>query len=92
MFSESNPLQLPWKELDIDVVCECTGIFTEKKKAFAHIEAGSRKVLASAPVTDMDATIVYGINDNILKPQHQIISNASCTTNCLAPLVQPIYQ
>lgn len=91
VFSESNPLLLPWKELDIDVVCECTGIFTEKKKAFAHIKAGSRKVLVSAPGTDMDTTIVYGINDNILKPQHQVISNASCTTNCLAPLVQPLH-
>lgn len=90
VFSESNPLQLPWKELDIDVVCECTGLFTQKEKAFDHIKAGAKKVLISAPGTDMDATIVYGINDHMLKPDHQIISNASCTTNCLAPLVSPL--
>lgn len=91
VLSEPTPQQLPWKELNIDVVCECTGVFTEKDKAFAHIEAGAKKVLISAPGTNMDATIVYGINDHILTPQHKIVSNASCTTNCLAPLVQPLH-
>jgi len=90
VLSEPIPEQLPWKELDIDVVCECTGIFTQKEKAFDHIKAGAKKVLISAPGTNMDATIVYGINDQMLKPDHQIISNASCTTNCLAHLVKPL--
>mgnify|MGYP000551062894 CR=1 FL=1 len=90
VFSELNPKQLPWQALDIDIVFECTGIFTEKEKAYAHIEAGAKKVLISAPGTNIDATIVYGVNDHILKPHHQIISNASCTTNCLAPLVKPL--
>lgn len=91
VFSKSNPIALPWKALGIDVVCECTGVFTDRSKAMKHITAGAKKVLLSAPGNDMDATIVFGINDHILKKDHQIISNASCTTNCLAPLVKPLY-
>ena len=91
IFSEPNPIMLPWKALGIDVVCECTCIFTDRNKAMKHITAGARKVLLSAPGNNMDATIVFGINDQILTKDHQIISNASCTTNCLAPLVKPLY-
>jgi glyceraldehyde 3-phosphate dehydrogenase (phosphorylating) len=91
VFSEPDPITLPWKTLGIDVVCECTGIFTDRNQALKHIAAGARKVLLSAPGNNMDATIVFGINDHILTKDHQIISNASCTTNCLAPLVKPLY-
>ena len=90
-FSERDPQNLPWGELGIDLVCECTGIFTDREKANLHLNAGAKKVLISAPGKNVDATIVYGINDNILTQDHQIISNASCTTNCLAPMVQPLY-
>jgi len=88
--AERDPKKLPWKELDIDVVLECTGFFTSKEKASAHLEAGAKRVLISAPATNVDATIVYGVNHNILKASHKIISNASCTTNCLAPLVKAL--
>ena len=88
--SERSPAELPWGKLNIDVVLECTGLFTSREKAGAHIEAGAKKVIVSAPGKDMDATVVYGINDHILTPDHQIISNASCTTNCLAPVVKPL--
>jgi glyceraldehyde 3-phosphate dehydrogenase len=90
-FSERNPRNLPWNELQIDLVCECTGMFTDRDKADLHIQAGAKKVLVSAPGKDMDATIVYGINDNILTSEHRIVSNASCTTNCLAPIVKPLH-
>ena len=83
-----NPAELPWKELNIDVVYECTGLFTSRSKAAAHLEAGARKVIISAPGTDVDATVVFGVNDQALRQSHQIISNASCTTNCLAPVAQ----
>lgn len=83
-----NPAELPWKDLQIDVVFECTGLFTSREKAAAHLEAGARKVIISAPASDVDATIVYGVNHQILRQSHQIISNASCTTNCLAPVAQ----
>jgi len=89
-FSEPDPARLPWADLDIDVVCECTGRFTRRDKAAAHLEAGARKVLLSAPGQDVDATIVYGINDNALRPEHRIVSNASCTTNCLAPIAKAL--
>ncbi|MGB0205869.1 MAG: type I glyceraldehyde-3-phosphate dehydrogenase [Neptuniibacter sp.] len=79
---------LPWKELEIDLVLECTGLFTNKEKAQEHIESGARRVLISAPGTDADATVVFGVNHHTLKDDHIIISNASCTTNCLAPLVK----
>ena len=84
--AERNPENLPWKELDVDVVLECTGIFTSKEKAQQHITAGAKKVLISAPASGVDLTVVYGVNHKIISSEHQILSNASCTTNCLAPL------
>ena len=84
--SERNPENLPWKELDVDVVLECTGIFTSKEKAQQHIIAGAKKVLISAPASGVDLTVVYGVNHKKISSEHQILSNASCTTNCLAPL------
>ena len=84
--SERNPENLPWKELDVDVVLECTGIFTSKEKAQQHITAGTKKVLISAPASGVDLTVVYGVNHKKISSEHQILSNASCTTNCLAPL------
>lgn len=90
--SERDPNKLPWGELKVDVVLECTGLFTSKAKASAHLAAGARKVIISAPGgDDVDATIVYGVNDDVLRAEHTVISNASCTTNCLAPLVKPLY-
>lgn len=88
MTSERNPADLPWKELGIDVVLECTGFFTKREAAYAHIDAGAKKVIISAPANDVDATIVHGVNHHMLNAQSQIISNASCTTNCLAPLAK----
>lgn len=91
VFAERDPSKLPWGELGIDVVHESTGFFASKEKASAHIAAGAKKVIISAPGgSDVDATIVYGVNDNILTASDTIISNASCTTNCLAPLVKPL--
>ena len=84
--SERNPENLPWKELDVDVVLECTGIFTSKEKAQQHVTAGAKKVLISAPASGVDLTVVYGVNHKKITSEHQILSNASCTTNCLAPL------
>ncbi len=89
--AERDPKKLPWKEMNIDVVFECTGFFTSKEKAHMHIEAGAKKVIISAPATDVDATIVYGVNDDVLKASDTIISNASCTTNCLASVVKPLH-
>lgn len=88
VFSERNPNQLPWSELSIDVVYECTGFFTSKDKAMGHIRAGAKKVIISAPGQGVDATIVYGVNHQVLKSTDQVISNASCTTNCLAPIAK----
>ena len=85
---ERNPADLPWKALDVDIVFECTGLFTTREKAQLHIDAGASKVIVSAPGKDMDATIVHGVNDDVLTNEHQIISNASCTTNCLAPVAK----
>ena len=91
VFAERNPAQLPWGSLGVDVVLECTGLFTTKEKASAHLKGGARKVIISAPGgKDVDATIVYGVNHTILKASDTVISNASCTTNCLAPLVKPL--
>ena len=88
---ERDPASLPWKELGVEVVIESTGIFTTKADCEKHLEAGAKKVILSAPAKDqLDATIVMGINDNDLKPEHKIVSNASCTTNCLGPLVKVI--
>lgn len=89
--AERNPANLPWKELDVDVVFECTGIFTSKEKASAHLEAGAKKVLISAPGTDVDLTVVYGVNHNKITADQTIFSNASCTTNCLAPLAAALH-
>lgn len=92
VLSVRNPAELPWRELDVDVVLECTGLFTSKEKASAHLAAGARKVMISAPGgKDVDATIVYGVNDDTLRQAFTVISNASCTTNCLAPLVKPLH-
>jgi len=86
VFSERNPEDLPWGDLDIDVVLECTGIFTSKEAAGKHLKAGAKKVLISAPASGADITVVQGVNDNKLRKSHKIVSNASCTTNCLAPV------
>lgn len=91
-FSIKDPAQLPWSDLGIDVVLECTGLFTERDKAQAHIDAGAKRVIISAPGKNVDATIVYGVNHQTLLPSHQIISNASCTTNCLAPLANALHK
>ncbi|AUH71160.1 glyceraldehyde 3-phosphate dehydrogenase [Legionella sainthelensi] len=90
IIAERNPANLPWKELNIDLVLECTGFFTEREKAMQHIAAGAKKVLISAPGKNVDATIVYGVNHQSLKSSDLIVSNASCTTNCLAPVVKPL--
>ena len=92
VLANRNPAELPWKELGVDVVLECTGFFTTKEKASAHLQGGAKKVIISAPGgKDVDATIVYGVNHQVLKASDTVISNASCTTNCLAPLVQPLH-
>jgi glyceraldehyde 3-phosphate dehydrogenase len=93
VFALRNPAELPWTALGVDVVLECTGLFTTKAKASAHINGGAKKVIISAPGgKDVDATIVYGVNHHTLKGTHTVISNASCTTNCLAPLVKPLHE
>jgi glyceraldehyde 3-phosphate dehydrogenase len=90
--AERDPAKLPWKDLGVDVVLECTGLFTSKAKCSAHIAAGAKKVIVSAPGDkDVDATIVYGVNHKVLKASDTVISNASCTTNCLAPLVKALH-
>lgn len=90
--AERDPTQLPWKEMNIDVVFECTGLFTSREKASKHLEAGAKKVIISAPGTDVDATIVFGVNHHTLKSTDAVISNASCTTNCLATVIKPLHQ
>jgi glyceraldehyde 3-phosphate dehydrogenase len=88
-----SPAELPWGALGVDIVLECTGLFTTKEKASGHIKAGAKKVIISAPGgKDVDATVVYGVNHGTLKASHTVISNASCTTNCLAPLVKPLHE
>ena len=91
-FCEPDPANIPWGTLGVDLVCECTGAFTHRDRAALHIAGGAKKVLISAPGTDVDATVVYGINHSVLTTSHQIISNASCTTNCLAPIVKPLHK
>ena len=91
--AQRDPTKLPWAELGVDFVLECTGLFTSKAKASAHIAAGAKKVLISAPGgDDVDATIVYGVNHGVLKSSHSVVSNASCTTNCLVPLVKVLHE
>lgn len=91
VFAQRDPAQIGWGELNVDVVLECTGFFTTKEKASAHIKGGAKKVIISAPGgKDVDATIVFGVNHSVLKATDTVISNASCTTNCLAPLVKPL--
>ena len=93
VLSERDPAKLPWGDLGVDVVHESTGLFANKTKASAHLEGGATKVIISAPAgTDVDATIVYGVNHGVLKSTDTVISNASCTTNCLAPLVKPLHE
>jgi glyceraldehyde 3-phosphate dehydrogenase len=92
VFAEKDPTKLPWKELNIDVVYECTGIFATAEKAKVHLTAGAKKVLISAPAGNDVKTIVFGVNDNTLKASDTIVSNASCTTNCLAPLAKALHE
>lgn len=87
VLQESDPSKLPWKKLEVDVVLECTGVFTSKEKCEAHIKAGAKRVIISAPAKDEAKTVVYGVNENILTSRDKIISAASCTTNCLAPVL-----
>lgn len=91
VFAERNPEDLPWGDFNIDVVFECTGIFTSRDKASAHVRAGARKVLISAPSGDADETVVFGVNHDVLTDNAIVVSNASCTTNCLAPMVAPLH-
>ncbi|WP_110668914.1 type I glyceraldehyde-3-phosphate dehydrogenase [Salinicola halophilus] len=90
ILSERDPAALPWQSLNVDLVMECTGLFTKREAAAKHIEAGAGRVLISAPSPDADATIVFGVNEGTLKPEHKVVSNASCTTNCLAPVAQAL--
>lgn len=93
VLAERDPAKLPWGELKVDVVMECTGLFTTREKAALHLKGGAKKVIISAPASgEVDATIVYGVNHQSLTARHTIISNASCTTNCLAPLIKPLHE
>jgi glyceraldehyde 3-phosphate dehydrogenase len=91
VLAERDPAKLPWAALKIDLVMECTGIFTDRDKAAAHLEAGAKRVLVSAPATGADLTVVYGVNHAKLTRDHKIVSNASCTTNCLAPVAKVLH-
>src|ERR1700741_568088 len=86
-----NPAELPWKELGVDIALECTGLFTSKEKASAHLKAGAKRVLVSAPADDVDLTVVYGVNHDKLTKDHVVVSNASCTTNCLVPIAKVLH-
>ncbi|BBK39437.1 glyceraldehyde-3-phosphate dehydrogenase [Allostella sp. ATCC 35155] len=90
--AERDPAKLPWKDLGVDITLECTGIFTKRDAAAKHLEAGAKRVLVSAPADGVDLTVVYGVNHDQLKPEHTIVSNASCTTNCLAPMAYVLHQ
>jgi len=92
VLSEREPANLPWKELGVDLVLECTGLFTTREAASKHLDAGANKVLISAPGKNVDATIVFGVNDDVLKADDVIVSNASCTTNCLAPITKALHE
>lgn len=87
-----DPAQLPWKELGVDIALECTGLFTSKEKASAHLQAGAKRVLVSAPADNVDLTVVYGVNHDKLTKDHLVVSNASCTTNCLAPVAKVLHE
>ncbi len=88
VYNSKDPGAIPWKDTNVDIVMECSGVFTDKEKAALHFQGGAKKVLISAPATGEDITVVYGVNDDQLKADHKIVSNASCTTNCLAPVVK----
>ena len=90
VLAERDPSKLPWKDMDIDIVMECTGIFADKDKASMHLDAGAKRVLVSAPAKGADLTVVYGVNHDKLTGDHKVVSNASCTTNCLAPVAKVI--
>ncbi|MEQ6889593.1 type I glyceraldehyde-3-phosphate dehydrogenase [Halomonas sp. CS7] len=92
ILSEQDPAALPWQALGVDLVMECTGLFTHRADAARHLEAGARRVLISAPSPDADATVVFGVNEDVLTAEHEVVSNASCTTNCLAPLAQALHE
>jgi len=92
VLSERNPADLPWSELGVDLVMECTGFFTTREGASAHLQAGAKKVLVSAPGNDLDATVVFGVNDDVLTSADDLVSNASCTTNCLAPIAKALHK
>jgi glyceraldehyde 3-phosphate dehydrogenase len=92
VLAERDPAKLPWRQLGVDVVLECTGLFTTKETAAKHLAAGAQKVLVSAPCTDADLTVVYGVNDDKLRKSHKVVSNASCTTNCLVPVAYVLDQ
>src|SRR5512146_2390292 len=89
--AERDPSKLPWKDLGVDIALECTGLFTARDKASAHLAAGAKRVLISAPGTDVDLTVVYGVNHQKLEKSHTVVSNASCTTNCLAPVAYVLH-
>src|SRR5690554_5902728 len=91
VLAERDPANLPWKDLGVDIVLECTGIFTSKEKASAHLAAGAKRVLVSAPADGADLTVVYGVNHEKLTKEHLVVSNASCTTNCLAPVAKVLH-
>ncbi|MDI4638013.1 MULTISPECIES: type I glyceraldehyde-3-phosphate dehydrogenase [Halomonadaceae] len=90
IYAQRDPAQLPWKSLNVDLVMECTGLFVKKADAGKHLEAGAGRVLISAPSPDADATVVFGVNDDVLTAEHKVVSNASCTTNCLAPVAKAL--
>lgn len=92
MFAIRDPKEYPWKDLDIDIVFECTGIFTEREKAQVHLDAGAKRVLVSAPAKGADLTVVYGVNQDKITSDMKVFSNASCTTNCLAPVVEVLHR
>jgi len=90
--AERDPAKLPWRDLGVDIAFECTGIFASKEKASAHLEAGAKRVLVSAPASGADLTVVYGVNHHLIRKSHRVVSNASCTTNCLAPVAKVLHE
>ncbi len=90
--AERDPADLPWKDLEVDIALECTGLFTDRDKAASHLKAGAKRVLISAPAKGADLTVVYGVNHDKLEPSHEVVSNASCTTNCLAPVAKVLHE